>query len=95
MASKGQKFKKYTVEMREEVVKRYLNGEGTAGTLGKEYGISDNTINTWIRAYRNNIPIGKKKRGQGRKKEGEIDYKEKYEILKKFLTFTKAQREKK
>ena len=31
----------------------------------------------------------------GRPKEFEIDYKERYEILKKFLTFIKAQRKKK
>jgi hypothetical protein len=32
---------------------------------------------------------------RGRKKEDEINYKERYEILKKFQTFLKAQREKK
>ena len=96
MAKKGQKFKSYTVEFREEVMRRYLTGDGTPTTLAREYDIPVSTIKTWIKAYRHNIPIGKQKRGgPGRQKESEIDYKERYEILKKFLTFTEARREKK
>ena len=95
MASKGQKFNKYTVEFRQHVVQRYFNGEGTRGSLSQEYGISENTINAWIRAYRNNIPIGQQERGKGRKKDSEIDYKERYEILKKYQAFIEARREKK
>ena len=34
MASKGQKFNNYTVEFRQMVVQRYLNGEGSAKSLG-------------------------------------------------------------
>lgn len=93
MASKGQKFKKYTIEFRQLVVQRYINGEGTPKTLGAEYGISYKTIETWIYAYKHQIPIGEQKRG--RQKESEINYKERYEILKKFQDFIKAQREKK
>ena len=52
MASKGQKFNKYTVEFRQMVVQRYLNNDGTPTTLGREYGISHKTIETWIRAYK-------------------------------------------
>lgn len=96
MAKKGQKFNTYTVEFREEVMQRYLNGERSPTTLAKEYDIPVGTIKTWIKAYRHNVPIGKQKKGgKGRPKESEIDYKERYEILKKFLTFTEAQREKK
>ncbi len=95
MASKGQKFNKYTVEFRQMVVQRYLNNDGTPTTLGREYGISHKTIETWIRAYRNNIPIGQQERGKGRKKDSEIDYKERYEILKKYQAFIEARREKK
>ena len=95
MASKGQKFNKYTVDFRQHVVQRYLNGEGSSSLLGKEYGISEYTIRTWIRAYRNNIPIGQQERGKGRKKDSEIDYKERYEILKKYQAFIEARREKK
>lgn len=95
MASKGQKFNKYTVEFRQMVVQRYLNGEGTPMTLGKEYGIPFKTIKTWIYAYKHQIPIGQQERGRGRKKDSEIDYKERYEILKKYQAFIEARREKK
>lgn len=93
MAKKGQTFKKYTPEFRKEVVERYLKGEGSAGSLGAEYDISKNTVETWIRAFKQGIPIGMQKKG--RAKEENIDYKEKYEILKKYQAFLKAQREKK
>ena len=94
MASKGQKFKKYTVEFREYVVKRYLDGNGSSRSLGAEFGISKSTIETWIRAYKHKIPIGQQERGKGRKKDSEIDYKERYEILKKYQAFIEARREK-
>ena len=42
-----------------------------------------------------NVFKNKKTNSLGRPKEFEIDYKERYEILKKFLTFIKAQRKKK
>lgn len=92
MAKKGQKFNKYTVELRKEVVEKYFNGKGSAKSLANEYGISYHTIETWIRAYKKQIPIGKQKRG--RSKDENIDYKERYEILKKFQAFIEARREK-
>ena len=42
-----------------------------------------------------NVFKNKKTNSLGRPKEFEIDYKERYEILKKFLTFIKGQRKKK
>ena len=85
MASKGQKFNNYTVEFRQTVVDRYFKGE-SRGSLSREYGISENTINTWIRVYRNRIPIGQQKRG--RIKDEQIDYKESViYIVKNHLIF--------
>ena len=49
MASKGQKFNKYSVELKNEILNKYLEGKGTTRTLGQEYGISKGTIKTWIR----------------------------------------------
>ena len=94
MAKKGQKFNKYTVELRQEVVQRYLNGEGSPKTLGEEYGISYHTIETWIAAHKKQIPIGQQKRGRPKNTDN-IDYKERYEILKKYRAFIEARREKK
>ena len=93
MAKKGQKFNKYTPEQRKEIVDKYLSGQGSFRSLSKEYGMSHKTIETWIRAYRQDIPLGYQKKG--RLKEENIDYKERYEILKKFQAFIEAQRKKK
>ena len=93
MAKKGQNFNKYTHEQRKEILDKYFSGKGSQSSLAEEYGISRNTIKTWIRAYKKDIPLGYQKKG--RPKEENIDYKERYEILKKFQAFIEAQREKK
>lgn len=46
MASKGQKFKKHNSDIKEIILDRYLKGESSVA-LGKEFGISQNTIQTW------------------------------------------------
>ena len=96
MASKGQKFNKYSVELKQEIVQKYLDGKGTARSLGKEYGISYKTIDNMI--YRYKHPELKTGRKIGRPKEKSLtkeDWKERYEILKKYQAFLKTQREKK
>ena len=95
MASKGQKFKKYTNELREKVLKEYFDGKGSYKSLSDKYDIPVMTINTWIDKvrYPQRYPgLGQKK---GRPKDSETDWKEKYEILKKYQVFLKAQRERK
>ena len=39
MASKGQKYKKHNLDIKEIILNRYLNGESSV-SLGKEFGIS-------------------------------------------------------
>ena len=94
MARKGIKHNNYTFEFIQEVLEKYYSGQGGFTSLANEYKIP---IKTWI--YRTNKGINgfknKKTNSLGRPKEFEIDYKERYEILKKFLTFIKAQRKKK
>ena len=46
MASKGQKFKKYSAVEKEEVLAKYINGY-SARYLEEKYGISKKTIETW------------------------------------------------
>jgi transposase-like protein len=88
MASKGQKFNKYTVELKNEILNKYFEGKGTSRTLGKEYGISYRTIDTWLHKVRHpELALGLKK---GRPKNEESDYKERYEILKKYQAFIEA-----
>ena len=74
MAKKGQKFNKYTPEQRKEILDKYLSGQGSQNSLAKEYGITRNTIKTWISAYKQDIPLGYQKKGKP--KEENIDYKE-------------------
>ena len=96
MASKGQKFKKYTLVQKEEVLAKYIEGY-SAKYLEEIYGISRKTIETWKQKVlhpEKYMNTGKR----GRPKEKELtkeDWKERYEILKKYQAFLKAQREKK
>lgn len=85
MAKKGQKFKKIPLEQRLKAVKEHID-EGKSYTfLGTKYGVSWNTVVSWVRIYKKNDGLDLKKKG--RPKEADIDYKERYEILKKFLEF--------
>ncbi len=96
MAKKGQKFNKYSYELKIEIINKYLTGDGGYTSLSKEYNIPEKTVETWIYQYKHkNNDMRNKKYRSGRKKEESIDYKERYEILKKYQAFLKAQRERK
>ena len=93
MASKGQKFKKYSLELKERILKEYWSGVSST-YLAEKYGVPDKTIRMWSFNIRHGKTGGKK----GRPKEKELtleDYKERYEILKKYQAFLQARREKK
>ncbi len=95
IALKGQKFKKYSLEEKEKIIKKYNEGISSS-YLEKKYGISNNTIRQWKYKLRKNGTLVNQKRG--RLKESNLtkeDWKERYEILKKYQAFLKAQREKK
>ena len=99
MAKKGQTFKKYTKETKEEILRKYFEEYIPAKVLGKEYGISEKTIENWVYKSKQgkDVLVDHRQFGSGRakKEEGEIDYKERYEILKKYQAFLKAQCERK
>ena len=97
MASKGQKFRRYTDEERTEIVTKYLSGKyHTYLELANEYGMSWKTVQTMVTKYKKTgttLAIQK-----GRPKEKDLtreDYKERCEILKKYQAFLKVQRERK
>ena len=96
MAKKGQKFRKFSNEERTEIVGKYLSGKYGYKSLAKEYNISFKTVETMVRKYRKTgTTIANHK---GRQKENNLtkeDWKERYEILKKYQAFLKAQRERK
>ena len=98
MASKGQKFAKYDNSLVQEIVEKLRNGR-PATRLTKEYNIPLYTIKTWKRKFVNHPELYPNAgHGSGRISEKDLtkeDYKERYEILKKYQAFLKAQRERK
>ena len=100
MASKGQKFKNYTIEEKETILKEYFDGKGVE-SLGHKYSIAPSTIRNWLNKLKKggNLSIdGRGKKSPGRPKTKDLtleDYKERYEILKKYQAFLQARREKK
>jgi transposase len=95
MPLKGQKFKKYSIEEKKKIIMDYNKGISSF-YLEKEYGVSNNTIRQWKYNLRKNGTLENKKKG--RVSENDLtkeDWKERYEILKKYQAFLKAQREKK
>ena len=96
MASKGQKYNKYSTEFKTNVVNEYLSGtSGGSKYLAKKYNISYRTIDNWIYTYKRQGHLNDMSKNKGNRKDDNIDYKERYEILKKYQAFLKAQREKK
>ena len=99
MARKGQKFKRYSKELKAEVVRKYFEEYIPAKTLGEEYGVPTNTVENWVYKAKQGKDVLTDHRqfssGRPPKDEGKIDYKERYEILKKYQAFLKAQRERK
>ena len=96
MAKKGQKFNKYTEEMIIEVLEELKLGKSSL-QISKERNIPAKTIRTWKRKMilHPELNTGVKR---GRPKESALtkeDWKERYEILKKYQAFLKAQRERK
>ncbi len=100
MAKKGQKFRRYTPEFKEMILKEYFEGEGGYDTLARKYAIPWQTINGWIKKSQKgiNIKVDHRPGHSGRVKRYDItleDYKERYEILKKYQAFLEARQGKK
>ena len=89
--------KHYSEDFKNKVLNDYLSGEsGGSITLSRKYDISCHTIDTWISKYKKQGNLNNDiSRNRGRKAEKDIDYKERYQILKKYQTFLKAQRDRK
>lgn len=97
MAKKGQKFDKYSEETKEKVVQELINGESYR-QLARKYSIPRGTVSTWQQKIRHPEIYQNQGIKRGRPKEKDLtkeDYKERYEILKKYQAFLKEQRGKK
>lgn len=87
---------RYTNEFKKQIIDKYNSGLESFYSLERKYGIPHSSIKNWYyNFYKKGIDISKMKETRGRKRETDIDYKERYEILKKYQAFLKAQREKK
>ena len=88
--------KHYDNNFKIKVLNDYLNDRGGAKSLAKKYNIPYQTVDQWIIKYRKQGNLDNDiYNNRGKKKDDNIDYKERYEILKKYQAFLKAQREKK
>ena len=88
--------KHYSEELKNEIINKFFNEGYSLTYLEKEYNISYKSIFNWIRKYRKNGTVKNDiEQKRGRPKKIDINYKERYEILKKYQTFLKAQRGKK
>ena len=89
--------KHYTIEFKQQVINDYKSGKyGGSPSLSKHYNINQKTVESWIaKDKRQGNQINDIEHKRGRPREDNIDYKERYEILKKYQEFIKAQREKK
>ena len=97
MANKGQKFNKYSNDIRETIIKEKQKGVPYS-FLSRKYNISIGTLMTWYHKFNRPDLYPNQGQNKGRKKEKNLtkeDWKERYEILKKYQAFLKAQREKK
>ena len=98
MAKKGQKFDKYDNTFIQEIVNELKKGI-PATRLSKENNIPLHTVKTWKRKFVNHPELYPNAGvGSGRPKEKDLtkeDYKERFEILKKYRAFLKEQRERK
>ena len=85
-------LEKYNIETREKTVKLVLEEGLSYREIERKYKIPRNTVFNWVRKYKERGTVKPLQRGEIT---GGIDYKEQYEILKKFQAFLKEQEEKK
>ena len=89
--------KHYSEDFKQKLVDEYKSGQyGGYPRVAHKYGISHSTLWKWILKDRKQ---GNQKNDiyhtRGRPTEENVNYKERYEILKKYQAFLKAQRERK
>ena len=95
MASKGQRFSKYSNEFKDIILNKIKQGQSLR-YVAKQYNIPFGTICSWTDKKNHPEKIMNLKRGRPKEKDlTKEDWKERYEILKKYQAFLKAQREKK
>ena len=56
MASKGQKFRSYSAELKQIILKEYFDGAETRRTLSLKYDAPLKAIRSWIAFYNSTRP---------------------------------------
>ena len=96
MAKKGQKFNKISLETKLEICKKHFEEYIPETPLAREYNLPIGTIRYIFNNYKKGYGFQRKPTGRPKEKDlTKEDYKERYEILKKYQAFLKAQRERK
>ena len=95
MASKGQKHKSYPPELKAAILKENEDGYGWKALARMHPEINGSTIHGWVTKHNKgaDVTVDRRKGCVGRKKAGgptAEDYKERYEILKKYQAFLEA-----
>lgn len=85
MAKKGQIFRRYELAFKQQVLQEYRQGSSYR-SLSRKYDIPEGTIITWSQIEKKYGGLGIAKRGTP-KGTPYKDYRERYEILKKFQDF--------
>lgn len=94
MAKKGQKFNKVNIEIKLEICKRHFEEHQPEGIISRDFNLPIGTVRTIFNNYKKGYGFERKKGRQPNPVTLE-NYKERYEILKKYQAFLKAQRERK
>ena len=94
MAKKGQTFQKIPFEDRLKAVKARIEGGQSYQYIAKIYGVSMKTVQSWVRIYQRDGGLDIQKKGRPTESETR-SYKERYEILKKYLAFLEQEAAKK
>lgn len=91
------KWKRCPNKLKLQIISEYIHSDASYKELSDKYNIRPGTIAQWMMKIRHgNFGFIEPVQGlRGRKSLKELDYKERYEILKKFLTFLVARRERK
>ena len=92
MERKNSFLEKYNLETREKIVKLVMHEKVSYREIERKYKVPRNTAFNWVKKYKER---GSVKPASGINLKDTIDYKEQYEILKKFQAFLKEQQEKK
>lgn len=99
MALKGQKFRDYSDKTNiKDIILEEYKSKRNIKELSKRYNIPEGTIKTWTSKLNHPELYPGQGQKRGRPKEKDLtkeDYKERYEILKKYQAFLKEQRERK